>query len=147
MPSQASRIPISIRITPTSSRQRKHKDFQDRVVWLREQVPESYRDNVWVSVCYPLNEPNDSRHTRLVSFYDRIEKAIRAVNPHHILWLDGNTFATDFRAFNHVPKLPLSVQHSLTSNLLMGFPTGERYKGTPEQDQKLETQYLCKTES
>lgn len=32
-------------------------------------------------------------------FYERVEKAIRAVDPNHILWLDGNTFAMDFKAF------------------------------------------------
>lgn len=40
-------------------------------------------------------------HTRLPAFYDRVEKAIRAVDRNHILWLDGNTFAIDFRAFKH----------------------------------------------
>lgn len=28
----------------------------------------------------------------------------------------------------------------------MGFPTGERYKGTPAQDEKLEKQFLRKSE-
>lgn len=42
-----------------------------------------------------------AEHTRLPAFYDRVEKAIRAVDPHHILWLDGNTFAIDFKAFKH----------------------------------------------
>lgn len=44
----------------------------------------------------------ETEHTRLLAFYDRIEEAIRKVDPNHILWLDGNTFAADFSAFNKV---------------------------------------------
>lgn len=41
-------------------------------------------------------------HTRLPAFYDRVEEAIRKIDPHHILYLDGNTFAIDFKYFDHV---------------------------------------------
>jgi hypothetical protein len=36
----------------------------------------------------PLNEPTDVEHTRLLDFYVRVEKAIRAIDPHHILFLE-----------------------------------------------------------
>ncbi len=36
----------------------------------------------------PLNEPTDEQHTRLLVFYERVEKAIRKIDPHHILFLE-----------------------------------------------------------
>jgi len=47
-----------------------------------------YKDNTWVAGYNPLNEPTDSEHTRLLAFYDRVEKAIRAIDPDHILFLE-----------------------------------------------------------
>lgn len=35
-----------------------------------------------------MNEPADVEHERLQAFYVRIEAAIRAVDPHHILFLE-----------------------------------------------------------
>ncbi|KAI5794925.1 putative glucanase [Pyronema domesticum] len=119
------------------------RDYQDRVVWLWEQVAGRYKDNEWVAGYNPVNEPCDAEHTRLLAFYGRIEEAIRKVDPNHILWLDGNTFAADFSAFNKV--LPNCV-YALHDYSNMGFPAGDRYKGTPEQNDKLERQYLRKAE-
>ncbi|WVR08824.1 hypothetical protein IAU60_005882 [Kwoniella sp. DSM 27419] len=48
-----------------------------------------YKDNTWVAGYNPLNEPTDAEHTRLLEFYTRVEKAIRAIDPDHILFLDG----------------------------------------------------------
>jgi hypothetical protein len=47
-----------------------------------------YKNNTWVAGYNPLNEPTDSEHTRLIAFYQRVEKAIRAIDPHHILFLE-----------------------------------------------------------
>lgn len=47
-----------------------------------------YKGNTWVAGYNPLNEPTDEEHVRLIAFYERIEKAIRAVDPHHILFLE-----------------------------------------------------------
>lgn len=35
-----------------------------------------------------LNEPTDSEHERLLALYDRLEKAVRAIDPIHILFLE-----------------------------------------------------------
>ncbi|KAL1968139.1 hypothetical protein VTN77DRAFT_2270 [Rasamsonia byssochlamydoides] len=119
-----------------------HKDHQDRTIWLWEQIAARYKDNPWVAGYNPLNEPSDAKHYRLPAFYQRLEKAIRAVDPDHILWLDGNTFAMEWRCFDSV--LPNCV-YSIHDYASMGFPSGERYKGTPEQKEKLEQQFLRKT--
>jgi hypothetical protein len=47
-----------------------------------------YKDNTWVAGYNPINEPTDRKYHRLNAFYDRIEKAIRAVDPHHMLFLE-----------------------------------------------------------
>ncbi len=62
-----------------------------------------------------LNEPADQTHERLTRFYERIVGAVRAIDPRHILFLDGNTYATEFDVFHevwgqhclHLPRLRL----------------------------------------
>jgi len=119
------------------------KDHQDRTIWLWEQIAERYKDNHWVAGYNPINEPCDPEHYRLPAFYNRFESAIRKVDPHHILWLDGNTFAMEWKEFDGV--LPNTV-YALHDYSIMGFPTGERFKGTSEQKIKLERQFLRKAQ-
>ncbi|KAL1964391.1 hypothetical protein VTN77DRAFT_6949 [Rasamsonia byssochlamydoides] len=118
-----------------------YKDHQDRTVWLWEQIAARYRGNPWVAGYNPLNEPCDPEHVRLPAFYERIEKAIRKIDPDHILFLDGNTFAMEWKRFDKA--LPNCV-YALHDYSGMGFPTGARYKGTAEQKEALERQYLRK---
>jgi hypothetical protein len=75
----------------------------------------------------------------LIAFYTRIEKAIRSVDPNHILFIDGNTYAMDFTRFPAEP-LPNSVYacHDYSS---FGFPRGGTYTGTPEQKAKLRSSF------
>jgi hypothetical protein len=70
-----------------------HKDFQDRAVWLWEALAKHYKGNKWIAGYNPLNEPTDALHTRVLAFYDRVHKAIRAIDPDHIIFFDGNTQA------------------------------------------------------
>lgn len=79
-----------------------YKDHQDRTIWLWEQIAARYKGNPWIAGYNPLNEPCDPEHVRLPAFYDRIEPAIRKVDPDHILWLDGNTFAMEWKGFDKV---------------------------------------------
>ncbi len=65
-----------------------HKDFQDRTILIWEELARHYKNNTWVAGYNPLNEPTDEEHIRLLTFYDRVEKAIRAIDPHHILFLE-----------------------------------------------------------
>jgi hypothetical protein len=120
-----------------------HKDFQDRVVWLWRTIAARYKSNPWVAGYNPINEPCDPEHFRLPAFYERIERGIREVDPEHILWLDGNTFAMEWKGFDEV--LPNCV-YALHDYSTMGFPKGERYVGSEEQNSKLEAQFLRKAE-
>ncbi|WPG98846.1 glycoside hydrolase family 5 protein [Acrodontium crateriforme] len=119
------------------------KDHQDRVVWLWKQIASRYNGNAFVAGYNPINEPCDPLHHRLPAFYDRIEKEIRSVDPDHILFLDGNTFAMEWKHFNHT--LPNSV-YALHDYSMLGFPKGERFTGSEQQKAKLESQFLRKAE-
>ncbi|KAL5041060.1 glycoside hydrolase superfamily [Aspergillus fruticulosus] len=121
----------------------RYKDHQDRTVWLWEQIVARYKGNPWVARYNPLNEPCGPKHVRLPAFYERVEKAIRAVDPDHILWLDGNTFAIEWMGFDRVLPNCVYAMHDYAS---ISFPTGPRYKGTPERKSYLERQFLRKAE-
>ncbi|KZV64525.1 glycoside hydrolase family 5 protein [Peniophora sp. CONT] len=124
-----------------------HKDFQDRAVWLWEELAKHYKDNTWIAGYNPLNEPTDARHTRLVSFYDRLHKAIRAIDPHHAIFLDGNTFASDFSHFGDAYKSWDNTAYSIHDYSLFGFPAApESYKSTDVQRHRLRRSYEKKRE-
>jgi hypothetical protein len=120
-----------------------YKDHQDRTVWLWTKIAERYKGNPWIAGYNPINEPCDPQHTRLPAFYNRLEKEIRKVDPDHILWLDGNTFAMEFRGFDTV--LPNCV-YALHDYSTMGFPTGAAYVGSEEQRGMLQRQFARKTD-
>jgi hypothetical protein len=91
----------------------------------------------------PINEPADPSHTALQAFYSRVEKAIREVDPHHILFLDGNTYAADFSAFKDILPNCVYAIHDYAS---MGFPAGQPYTGTEDQKEALQRSYERKVE-
>ncbi|UKZ79189.1 hypothetical protein TrVFT333_006939 [Trichoderma virens FT-333] len=119
--------------------------FQDRMIDLWQAIASHYKNNTWVAGYNPLNEPADPSHVRLIQFYDRVDKAIREVDPNHILFLDGNTYAADFRQF---PKTPYAnTVYSIHDYSNYGFPkTPEKYTGTKVQREKLKQQYERKIE-
>ncbi|KAF4833678.1 Beta-xylosidase [Colletotrichum tropicale] len=121
------------------------KDFQDRAIQLWEALATHYKGNKVIAGYNPLNEPADPKHTRLIAWYERAEKAIRAIDPDHILFLDGNTYAMDFSAFNPEKTLPNSV-YSCHDYSLYGFPLPEQYDGTDAQKQKLRASLKRKVE-
>ncbi|KDQ15962.1 glycoside hydrolase family 5 protein [Botryobasidium botryosum FD-172 SS1] len=116
-----------------------HIEFQNRAIALWVEIAKRYKGNTWVAGYNPLNEPSDSEHVRLLSWYARVEKAIREVDDEHILYWDGNTFAL-FQA-----PLPNSVYacHDYAS---YGFPAGEPYTGSADQRAHLEKTFERKVE-
>ncbi|KAF8063530.1 glycoside hydrolase [Lyophyllum atratum] len=124
-----------------------HKDFQDRSVWLWEQLAIHYKGNKWIAGYNPLNEPTDPQHTRVVSFYDRVHKAIRAIDPDHAIFFDGNTFASDFSHFRDAHKNWDNTAYSIHDYSSYGFPAAsETYTGTDEQRKRLRRSYEKKRE-
>lgn len=120
-----------------------HKDFQDRVIWLWEQIADRYKDNPWVAGYNPMNEPSDPEGTRLVAFYERLEHSIRKVDAAHILWLEGNMYAMDFEHFTR--GLPNCV-YAIHDYSTMGFPDGPKFTGSSDQKKKLASQFRRKCE-
>lgn len=119
------------------------KDFQDRAVQLWEALAAHYRGNPVIAGYNPLNEPADPKHTRLLAWYERCEKAIRAVDPDHMLFVDGNTYAMDFSAFPVDRPLPNTV-YSCHDYSFLGFPVAEQYEGSEEQKKKLRESFRRK---
>jgi aryl-phospho-beta-D-glucosidase BglC (GH1 family) len=72
------------------------RQFQDRAVALWERIADRYRGNPWVAGYNPVNEPADAHGDSIGPFYARLEAAIRAVDPDHVLFLDGNRYSTQF---------------------------------------------------
>jgi hypothetical protein len=103
-----------------------HRHFQDRVVHLWERLAEHYRGNPWVAGYNPINEPADAHGDTIGPFYRRLEKAIRAVDPDHILFLDGNRYSTQFDQLGD--PLPNCV-YTAHDYALPGFVDGGPYPG------------------
>ncbi len=102
------------------------RQFQDRVVNLWEHLAEHYRGNPWVAGYNPINEPGDAHGTAIGPFYRRLEAAIRAVDPDHILFLDGNRYSTQFDQLGD--PLPNTV-YTAHDYALPGFVDGGPYPG------------------
>lgn len=123
-----------------------HKDFQDRLVWLWTEIAAHYKDNPWIAGYNVLNEPADPHpsHAGLINFYDRACDAIRSVDQNHALFLDGNTFATDFSKFPDDVKKRWgeNVAYSIHDYSVFGFPKStEVYDGNEEQKKKMRASY------
>jgi hypothetical protein len=110
--------------------------FQDQAIELWKTIAAHYKGNPVVCGYNLLNEPADPEHTRLISWYERAEKAIRAVDPDTMLFIDGNTYAMDFSRFDTV--LPNSV-YAMHDYAMLGFPIPGQapYSGTDAQKTKL----------
>ncbi|TFK68907.1 glycoside hydrolase family 5 protein [Pluteus cervinus] len=122
-----------------------HKDFQDRLIWIWEEIAKHYKDNPWIAGFNVLNEPADPhpKHASLMNFYDRVYAAIRVIDEEHILFLDGNTFATDFTHFPADAKERWSnVAYAIHDYSVYGFPsTPEPYDGSPHQLERMRKTY------
>ena len=100
-----------------------HKHFQDRVVNLWEAFAQRYKDNPWVAGYNPINEPADPTEKVVAPYYQRVVEAIRAIDPDHIIFLEGNCYSRDFHMFgdplpnvvytNHDYALPGLVRDSV----------------------------------
>jgi endoglucanase len=102
------------------------RQFQDRVVNLWEHIAEHYRGNPWVAGYNPVNEPADAHGDAIRPFYERLEAAIRAVDPDHILFLDGNRYSTQFDQLGDPMPNCVYTAHDYA---LPGFVDGGPYPG------------------
>lgn len=125
-----------------------HRHFQDRVVHLWEALADRYRDDPWVAGYNLLNEPADATGEVVGPFYARLERAVRAVDPHHVLFLDGNTYATDFRPFDGLTLE--NVVWAAHDYALPGIASPSAYPGTTRGEHHdrdvVEATFLRRTE-
>jgi len=99
-----------------------------------------------------LNEPADPHpeQANLIRLYDRTCAAIRAIDANHIIFLDGNTFATDFSKFpDDAHKRwggeEANVAFAIHDYSTYGFPKNkELYVGSKEQKEKMYSAYQGK---
>lgn len=103
-----------------------HRHFQDRAVHLWQAIAEHYRDEPAVAGYNPLNEPADATGSAVGPFYRRLESEVRAVDPHHILFLDGNRYSTEFGMFGEPMPGCVYTAHDYA---LPGFVDGGPYPG------------------
>ena len=104
-----------------------HRHFQDRTVHLWEALAARYRDQPWVAGYNPINEPADPTAAAIGPFYRRLERAIRAVDAKHVLFLDGNRYSVDFHMFGDPMPNCVYTAHDYA---LPGFIDGGGYPGT-----------------
>jgi aryl-phospho-beta-D-glucosidase BglC (GH1 family) len=104
----------------------KHKHFQDRVVHLWEVMAKRYKGNPWVAGYNLINEPADPSRQMLMPVYRRLHDAIRAIDPDHTLFLEGNRYSLDFDMFG---KPWPNVVYTTHDYALPGFIDGGPYPG------------------
>jgi endoglucanase len=85
-----------------------HRDFQDRTVRLWEEIARRYAGNTTVMAYDLLNEPATTQPYEepdwpaLNGLYGRLITAVRAIDPHHIIVVEGDNCADKFQGL----KLP-----------------------------------------
>ncbi len=104
----------------------RHKHFQDRTVHLWEAFAARYRDNPWVAGYNPINEPYDPTEEMIMPVYRRLVEAIRAVDPHHLIFLEGNRYSQDFHMFGDPWPGVVYTNHDYADP---GFMEGGPYPG------------------
>jgi len=104
----------------------RHKHFQDRTVHLWEAVAARYKDNPWVAGYNLINEPADPSGQVILPFYRRLFDAVRAIDPDHIIFLEGNRYSTDFSIFAEPWPNVVYANHDYA---LPGFIDGGPYPG------------------
>ncbi|TCJ15604.1 glycoside hydrolase family 5 protein [Rubrobacter taiwanensis] len=104
----------------------RHKHFQDRTVNIWEAIAGRYKGNPWVAGYNPVNEPADPTEEMLMPLYRRLYEAIRAIDPDHIIFLEGNRYSQDFHMFGEPWENVVYTNHDYA---LPGFVDGGPYPG------------------
>ena len=103
-----------------------HKDFQDRALNLWEVIANRYKNQPWVAGYDLINEPADPTGEKLFPYYKRLHDGIRKIDPKHILFLEGDRYATDFDMFTEIWDNVVYTNHDYA---VPGFISGGDYPG------------------
>lgn len=126
-----------------------HLHFQDRVVNIWERLAERYRGNPTVAGYNIMNEPGDASGEKIKPFYDWVVAAVRAIDKDHIIFLDGNRYATDFSAFEGFDVYPNTVYAAhdyKTPGFVWGGPYPGITRGVHVDRDHVESTFLARTE-
>ncbi|MBN1219439.1 MAG: cellulase family glycosylhydrolase [Anaerolineae bacterium] len=103
-----------------------HRHFQDRVVNLWQAFAKRYKDNPWVAGYNPINEPGDPGEEKIAPYYRRLFDAIRAIDPYHIIFFEGNRYSQDFHMFKSILPNVVYTNHDYAAP---GSISGGPYPG------------------
>lgn len=124
-----------------------HKDFQDRGVILWEAIAEHYKNNPWVAGYDLMNEPADPTREKLFPYFKRLRDAVRKIDTDHILFLEGDLYATEFDKFTEIWDNVVYTNHDYATP---GFISGGPYPGITRDKyydkDTLEKDFLSKSE-
>lgn len=102
-----------------------HPALAEQVLDLWHEIATRYRDQPWVAGYNPINEPADEAGRDLPRLYRALIARIRAADPDHILFLDGNRYATDFTALDlSTPNTVPTCHDYAVAGLADGDPDG-----------------------
>ena len=124
-----------------------YKEFQDRGVRLWEAIAERYKNEPWVAGYDLMNEPADPTGKKVFPYFRRLRDAVRKIDPRHILFLEGDRYATDFSSFTETWENVVYTNHDYA---VPGFIFGGDYPGTTRgtyyDRDALEKDFLKKSE-
>ncbi|MFL5741965.1 MAG: glycoside hydrolase family 5 protein [Flavisolibacter sp.] len=124
-----------------------HKDFQDRALHLWEVIAKKYKSQPWVAGYDLINEPADPSGEKLFPYYKRLRDAILKIDPDHILFLEGDRYATEFDNFTEIWDNVVYTNHDYATP---GFIFGGDYPGNTNgkyfDKDTLEKDFLKKSE-
>jgi endoglucanase len=99
------------------------RGFEDRAVALWEEMARRYRDEMFVAGYNVMNEPDADEAGWLNRFYRRVTAAIRAIDPDHILFLEGNHCAQKLEDLE--PPFDDNTVYSSHNYVVPGLDHGE----------------------
>ncbi|TEU21760.1 MAG: glycoside hydrolase family 5 protein [Anaerolineales bacterium] len=122
------------------------KVFEERAVALWEELARRYRDEPFVAGYNVMNESDADEVVWLNRFYRRVTNAIRAIDPDHILFLEGNRYSQQFDQLD--PPFDGNTVYSSHNYVVPGLEDG-RYPGEFDGEfydrERLEGSYLERT--
>ncbi|MFC1546322.1 glycoside hydrolase family 5 protein [bacterium] len=108
-------------------------EYQERTYRLWEYIAEAFKNNNNIIGYDLINEPIlEKKINRLTSFYKKLIKRIRAVDKKHILYVEGNNWATDISMLPEVldDRVHVSIHSYEPYTFTLNFVPGISYPGT-----------------
>lgn len=106
-----------------------HAVLQDQVTAWWEAIAGYFADSPAVAGYNLINEPACPDGDVLAAYYARLAAVVRAADPRHILFLDGNRYGTDFTAFARLAETLDNVVFAAHDYALPGITDGGVYPG------------------